>query len=193
MTGSRRRTPSVGFVAVCLIYGLLAAFLLWGLSTPDLDRVWKLDLKLRTGNLTALDDGDRRLLERALTRYPGLAPALLEGEDIDILSEQDRGWIGTPTAVLLRSADPAAHRSILMDIQTPADFMPFSVLFRGRNWDKALEVEKRGPVEISVPEASGTPEIVTVELKRPEGGRQFSPDPSVLGVRITFPSADAAE
>jgi hypothetical protein len=193
MTTPKRTLPSPGFAAVLLTYGSLLAFFLWGLSTPDLDRVWKLDLELKTGHITALSRGDYRVLERALAKYQDLAPALLSDKEIGIISEHSQGWIASPTAIVLRSRESERRRSVAFGIETPLDFMPFSILLRGRDWEKTLAVEKQGNVTVDLPGELKEPEIITITLKESERGKRFYADPSMLGIRISFPAVAAVE
>ena len=182
MKASLPKRPSVGFVAVCLTYCLVAAFFLWGFSTPDLDRVWTLHHLLKTGELDRLTPKDREILSDAVVRHESLAGALLNGAEIGIISAQLDGWIATPCVTLLRTRQSGRFHSISMDVQTPQDLMPFSIVVKGDGWKEKLEVKKHGRFEIDMPAPRDAPEIVEVILK----GSDFEADPSVLGIKMTF-------
>ena len=182
MKVSLPKRPSVGFVAVCLTYCLVVAFFLWGFSTPNLDRVWTLHHLLKTGELDRLTPEDREILSDAIIRHESLAGALLDGGEIGIISAHLDGWIATPCVTLLRTSQSGRFRSISMDVQTPRDLIPFSIVVKGNGWKKKLEVKKHGRFKIDIPEPSDTSEIIEVILK----GNDFESDPSVLGIRITF-------
>lgn len=182
MKVSLPKRPSVGFVAVCLTYCLVAAFFLWGFSTPDLDRVWTLHHLLRTGELDRLTPEDRAIFSNAIVRHESLARVLLDGAEIGIESAHLDGWIATPCITLLRTGQSGRFPSISMDVQTPQDLMPFSIVVKGNGWKKKLEVKKHGRFEIDLPEPPDAPEIIEMILK----GTDFEADPSVLGIKITF-------
>src|SRR5262245_34008645 len=88
----RRRRPTAGFVTVCLVYAAVGAFFAWGISTPDLDRVWTLHHELKSGRLGAPSARDRRVLTRSMERHPELAGALLREGEIGLISSNAEGW-----------------------------------------------------------------------------------------------------
>jgi hypothetical protein len=176
------KRPSVGFIAVCLTYCLVAAFFLWGFSTPGLDRVWTLHHLLKTGELDRLTPEDREILSDALVRHEALADALLDDTEIGIISANLDGWIATPCVTLLRTRQSGRFHSISMDVQTPQDLMPFSIVVKGDGWKKKLDVKNHGRFKIDMPKPPNAPEIVEVILK----GVDFEADPSVLGIKMTF-------
>ena len=176
------RWPSLGCLAVCATYALVLAFFVWGLSTPDLDRVWTLHHELKIGRMAKLHRSDRALLEECMARYGKLAGDLLDGADIGIVSANSDGWIATPTATVLRTGKSAKVRKLVVDVQTPDDLMPYRLVVRGRGWKKKVEVTAHGRLEVELPAPPPAPEVVEVRMR----GRKFAPDPSVLGVRLTF-------
>jgi len=179
---SAGRWPSLGFVAVCATCFLVAAFFVWGFSTPYLDRVWTLHHELKIGKLKRLKAGDRALLEDCMARYPRLARALLDGKQIGLVSAHSDGWIATPTATILRTEKAGRYRALGLDIQTPKDLLPYHIVVRGRGWVERLEVTKQGVLKVDLPDTPVAPEVIEVRMK----GRSFEPDPSVLGIRVRF-------
>jgi hypothetical protein len=179
---SAGRWPSLGFVAVCATYVLVAAFFIWGFSTPDLDRVWTLHHELKIGRLQKLKAGDRALLEDCMAHHSQLARDLLDGEDIGIISANSDGWIVTPTATVLRTERAGRYRSLALDIQTPRDMLPYRIVVRGSGWEIAQEVGEQGQLEIDLPPPPKTPEVIELRMR----GQSFEPDPSILGVRVGF-------
>lgn len=177
----RRRRPSAGFVAVCVTYLLVLAFLIWGLVTPDLDRVWTLHHELKIGKLGAPDKSDRKLLGRALRGHAELAHALLPAGEIGLISAHSDGWLATPAATIIRTPK-ATERVIVLDVETPRDLLPFKVDVHGHEWRKQIQVTQHQTYEIALPAPPGAPELIVVQLE----GRGLRDDPSVLGVRITF-------
>jgi hypothetical protein len=169
-------------VAVCATYVLVAAFFIWGFSTPDLDRVWTLHHELKIGKLTKLKAGDRALLEACMARHAELARDLMDGDDLGIVSAHSEGWIATPTATVLRTEKAGRYRALSLEIQTPRDLLPYRIEVRGRGWSEKLEVTEQGVQEIDLPDPPETPEVIEVRMR----GQSFEPDPSVLGVRLGF-------
>ncbi len=179
---SAGRWPSWGCLAVCATYVLAAAFFVWGFSTPDLDRVWTLHHELKIGKLLKLKAGDRGLLEECMARHPRLARDLLDGEEIGIVSAHSEGWIATPTATILRTGKSEKYRSVVLEVQTPRDLLPYRIVVKGRDWEEPREVDEQGRLEIDLPPAPEMPEVIEVRMR----GRSFEPDPSILGVRVGF-------
>jgi hypothetical protein len=166
---------------VCATYLLAVAFLAWGLSTPDLDRVWTLHHELKIGKLGAPDNSDRKLLGRALRRHRELAHALLPAGEIGLISTHRDGWLATPSATIIRTPR-SAERVLVLDVETPRDLLPFRVDVRGYDWRRQAQVTQHKAYELSLPEPPSEPELIVVKLE----GRDLRDDPSVLGVRITF-------
>lgn len=179
---SSGKWPSLGFIAVCLNYSLVAAFFAWGLSNPALDRAWALQHELKIGKVGRLSTAERTLFERCLSRYPKMVLDLLDGSEIGILSANRDGWISTPTATLLRTPKSGQWHELVLDIQTPSDLIPYAVVVRGRGWEKRLPVTRQGVIRVELPPAPAEPELFEVRLR----GKKFEPDPSLLGVRIGF-------
>ncbi len=180
------KMPSLGFVAICATYVLVIAFFLWGLSTPDLDRVWTLHHELKIGRIGRLKEPDREMLLRAIERHPPLGAAMLADRDaergIGVISAHSEGWIATPDVTVLRTANAKEHRILVVDVQTPEQLMPFSIAFGGTGWKKTISVKGRGPKRVALPQAPEVAEIVTIRLK----GRGLRADPSLLSTRLSF-------
>ncbi len=187
MNGGRSKWPSVGFVAFVLTYVLAGAFFLWGLSTPPLDRVWTLHHLLKIGSMDQLAQDDRVLLSEAMKRHKPLTRALLDGAPIGIISAHVDGWITTPNAVILRTAEAKGYDKLQLDVQTPQDLLPLTINVQGSSsWDREITVERQGPASLELPGSPGRPEIFELSVR----GKGLAADPSVLGIRVRFPQAD---
>ena len=190
MTPSRRKAPSAGFVVVCLIHALVVAFFLWGFSTPDLDRVWTLHHQLKIGEMGRLARKDREIVLNAARRHPKLASALLSDEDtkrgIGLISAHEEGWIATPDATILRTAAPTEIRTLVFDIRTPKDLIPFAISVRGTDWQEKISADKQGIERLRIPAAKAGAELITVRIK----GKGFRADPSVISIRVSFETGD---
>jgi hypothetical protein len=180
----RRRRPTAGFVTVCLVYAAVAAFFAWGLSTPDLDRVWSLHHQLKSGRLGAPSAHDRRVLMRSMERHPELAGALLRDADIGLISSNSQGWIATAEATILRTKR-ANTDAIQLEIASPDSLLPIQVELEGQGWRETKRLPSRGLHAIAVPALKGSSELIVLRLK----GQAAHADPSVLGVRVLFQDA----
>jgi hypothetical protein len=180
----RRRRPTAGFVTVCLVYAALAVFFAWGMSTPDLDRVWTLHHQLKSGRGGGPRAPDPRLLGRSMVRHPELAGALLRDASIGLISSNSEGWIATSEATILRTKRSQAG-AVQLEIASPDALLPIQVELEGQNWRESKQLTARGVHAIALPALSGTSELIVLRLK----GRAAHADPSVLGVRVSFSDA----
>jgi hypothetical protein len=177
----KRRRPTTGFVTVCAVYVAVAAFFAWGLSTPDLDRVWTLHHELKSGRVGAPSDRDRAVLIRSMKRHPELADALLREGDIGLISSNMEGWIATSEATIVRT-EQAGARAVQLEIASSDTLLPITVELQGEGWREQRELAARGVHALSLPPLKGSPELIVLRLK----GRAAHADPSVLGVRVLF-------
>ncbi len=181
---TRRRLPSAGFVALFAIYACVAAFFVWGLSTPPLDRVWTLHHELKSGRIAVPRERDRQVLAQSFARHPELASALLSDAEIGLISAHSEGWIALPAATVVRTSK-AVERFLVLEVATPSSLLPFTVELRGEGWKQHVEVGKAGIRGIELPVLRSGSEAIVVKLR----GHGLRADPSVLGVRITFAQA----
>jgi hypothetical protein len=193
MNSYARKYPSLGFIIVCLTYAFTIAFFLWGFSTPDLDRVWTIHHELKIGKMQKLKGNDRRILQASMQRHPNLARALLKGQQIGIISENSLGWISTPTVTILRTSISENNLRLALDVQTPDDLIPFSIGlriagFQGIVHTDKLAITEQGTYSFVLPQPGAGPEIIEIKLK----DNKFEADPSMLGIRISFPESDPA-
>jgi hypothetical protein len=180
----RRRRPTAGFVTVCLVYAALAAFFGWGMTTPDLDRVWTLHHQLKSGRRGAPSAHDRRVLVRSMERHPELAGALLRDAGIGLISSNSEGWIATSEATILRTKRSQA-RAVELEIASPDALLPIQVELEGQSWRESKQLTARGMHSIALPTLAGSSGLIVLRLK----GRAAHADPSVLGVRVFFNDA----
>jgi hypothetical protein len=177
----RRRRPSAGFVAVCVTYVAVAAFLAFGLQTPVLERIWTLHHELKVGLIGAPAKADVKLLRRALLEHAGLARALLPEGEIGLLSAHRDGWLDTPEATVLRTARARAGQ-LRVEVGTPLDLLPFTIDVDGHAFHTRVVAREHGVLDVTLPPPSGKPELFVVKLV----GKALRADPSVLNVRLTF-------
>ena len=103
-----------GGLWVLVIVGLIStAFFAWGLATPDLDRVWTLELEMQLGQRDPLSLTELKLVQDALCRHPELV------EDWPARSRtNDRGYAylvrpAGGTQALVVSTDPSVKANRL--------------------------------------------------------------------------------
>jgi hypothetical protein len=174
--------PSLGFSIVVATYALSIAFFAWGLSTPPLDRVWQLHHELKIGRIYKLSKDDRRLLIDSMRQHPSLANALLDSGQVGIISAHRDGWIDTPHVTIVRTPRSPAALRLLLDIQTPPQYVPYELEIDGSGWERELEVQARGPLAVELPPPPAVPELITLKIK----GDELRADPSSIGVRVSF-------
>jgi hypothetical protein len=179
------RLPSIGFVLFVLIHVVAVGFLVWGFSTPRLDRVWTLHHQLKIGDVSKLDQKDHALLEGSLADHPTLARALISRGDIGVISANRDGWIETPFVTLVRTGD-SKTTELLLNVETSPEHLPFKVELEGKTWKHVVEVTERKEYAVQLPPPSGKAEIIVANVK----GKRFKNDPSILGIQIHFPGDD---
>jgi len=177
----RRRRPTAGFVTVCIVYSALAAFFAWGLTTPDLDRVWTLHHELKSGRIGAPSKLDREVLARSMERHPELADALLREATIGLISSNMDGWIATSEATIVRTRHSQTS-AVQLEIASPDALLPITVELEGPGWHEKQVIEARGMHKLELPALKKSSELIVLRLS----GRAAHADPSVLGVRVSF-------
>lgn len=169
-------------MTVCLVYATLAAFFAWGLSTPDLDRVWTLHHQLKAGRIGAPSSRDREVLTRSMAIHPELAGALLrEDAEIGLISANMEGWLGTAEATIIRTPQ-AAVSALQVEVASPDALLPITVELDGPGFKEKRELKTRGVHSLALPKPKGTPELIVLRLL----GQAAHAEPSVLGVRVSF-------
>lgn len=100
----RAGPPGAGFV--CLVMTVLFAVgtVAWGLRTPPLDHVWRMQLELRLGDRPLLSVGERDLLQETLARYPLLGEHFLGDTDATLISLNVSGVVDAGGAYAVRRA-----------------------------------------------------------------------------------------
>ena len=170
---------------MCLVYAAVGAFFAWGLSAPELDRVWTLHHELKSGRIGAPSSRDRDVLTRSMARHPELAAALLREEtEIGLISSNMEGWLGSAEATIVRTPKAAAS-AIQIEIASPDALLPMTVELDGPGFKEKRELTTRGVHSIPLPAAKGASELIVLRLR----GRAEHAEPSVLGVRVSFGEA----
>ena len=95
----------------------------------------------------ALVRNPRRVVQSALSAYPGLSSAL-HVEPSEPEAEAEQSWVGTFTAELQRMVTAEAEQARRRRVQGHAPAMPDEAAYR-RAWDDLLEVAHRLPSELT--------------------------------------------
>jgi hypothetical protein len=122
--------PGGGLILLVLTCAVTLGFLLFGLSTPRLDRVWRLAAELKLGRKHPLSSDDFQLLQEALCDHKKLAEDFLEGRRLVIISAHRAGMVETGHAYLIREA------------KSPTLGVAVTALGGGKK-EKTLEIETR--------------------------------------------------
>ena len=102
MSLRHRARPGSGFVFLVAVALAGVAFFAWGLRTPALDKVWRLQLELMLGDRVELTGTERQLLQDTLERYPGLADHMLDGAACGLISAHVGGTVDAGHAYAVR-------------------------------------------------------------------------------------------
>jgi hypothetical protein len=94
--------PGAGFLFFVAVTVAAMGFASWGLAVPPLERVWQMDIELRSGARGPLDASERALLQDVILRHPEVADFLVEDKHAGIFSDNDNGQIDQRYAYLIR-------------------------------------------------------------------------------------------
>ncbi len=157
------RAPSVGFVLAAAVIASSGAFLLWGLATPRLDRVWQAHVELADDANAKLKARDRKALQSSLQEHPGLAAYLTEYAHAGLIQDHDQGRVEGRFAYLIRAS--AADPGVL------------TIRYRGTDPKGGVSVKAQAvgarmkgettadaPFRWALPDDGPFPQLVTLEL-----------------------------
>ncbi|MBW1811464.1 MAG: hypothetical protein JRJ87_24965 [Deltaproteobacteria bacterium] len=91
----------------------------------------------------------------------------------------------------MRTPKSKNNLSLALDVQTPDDLIPFSISLqiaghKGTVHKDKLAITEQGSFSFVLPQPGAGPEIIEVRLE----DNKFEADPSMLGIRISFPESD---
>ncbi len=119
-----RVRPGAGFVALGVTSLSVALFLVWGLGTPPLDEVWRMQIEMGLRGVEPLTPREFRLLQTTLRRYPALANNMLEDADAGLISANQDGVVDIGYAYLVRKDAGAPAR---LQVQAISDTVRLGV------------------------------------------------------------------
>lgn len=170
--------PSLGLVLVVLVHVGLVGFLVWGFAQPPLDRVWELSHALKIGKFGTLTAPDRDLLRATLARHPRLTESLLSQGEVGIISANNRGWLETPDATLLVSANAPAPCTMRVTTRSAERAFPVNLEISGAGWRRQLVVSDARGTEMTFPSTRRAADVVEVRFS--------SKDATQGGVHLGF-------
>ncbi|MEE8410230.1 MAG: hypothetical protein V3T05_11535 [Myxococcota bacterium] len=170
MSLSYRARPSIGFLLLVAVAGGTAVFFSWGLRTPPLDEVGRMDIELALGSRPALTGTERDLLQAALVRHAALGAFLIEDKHAGIFSANEDGYVEGKYAYLVRlSADDPAHLAV--SYAGTRGYGAVSVHVRTATAKTRGETTSKAPFVWELPSAGPFPQLVEILLAKARGER----------------------
>ena len=177
------KLPSLGFVAVLLVHLGAVVFLVWGFARPPLDRVWELHHALKIGKFGTLDSDDQALLLAAMARHPRLAESLHSEGSFGLISANSRGWLETPTATVLKSANAPDPCVMRVEARLPEQAFPVTVDVSGAGgFNRRLTLTRAGSTELGFPTSKHVAELFEVKTSANDAAQGGGS----LGVHLSF-------
>ena len=102
-----RNRPGIGFVLLVAATLSAIAFFAWGLRTPELDVVWRLQTELMVGRRGPLERWETDVLARSLRRHPTIAEDMLDDAPAGVISANVDGVVESGYAYLVRRSETA--------------------------------------------------------------------------------------
>jgi hypothetical protein len=148
--------PGAGFVVWVLTLAGALAFFGWGVRTPPLERLWRLQLELSHGARPPLSPAEFSLLDGALQRHPELATDWLEGAPVRLLGADTLGRVERGHAwVLVDRGQADAAVWVLAASGT-------EVWIRDATARRSAKVEGGQRVRLSLPGATTHPRLLEI-------------------------------
>ncbi|MBI3180439.1 MAG: hypothetical protein HYZ27_12305, partial [Deltaproteobacteria bacterium] len=157
--------PGPGFVVMALGTALSLAVLAFGLATPRLDRVWRMEAELRLGKRAPLSDEELKLFQDALCAHPRLADALVDEADAALISSHRHGLVESGYAYVVRKAK-RPKVGVVVAIPKTASHKDVRVSLRALDLEEQAVVELDRPLTFSPQERQGCPTLIEVLVDR---------------------------
>ena len=129
-----RFRPGPGFLLVVTTLILCTGFLAWGVRTPPLDAVWRMQVELKIGDRDVLTRDEMKLLQSTLERYPDLADHMLEGADSGLISASVGGVVDRGYAYFVRKTADSPNTlevTSLMEAELAVTALTTADFYRG--------------------------------------------------------------
>ena len=170
-TSRRRIEPGAGFVVMVSAAVASLAFFAFGLATPRLDRVARMEIDLGLGSRRPLSRDDFAVLQDVLCDHPSLAAHYLEGASSRVLSAQHRGFAPEGWALALFDATTSTASLVVR----PAGGDPREVIeVRARTaaGERGGSAGRDAPFVFEVRPRGKCPTLVEVTTKRDGGAKR---------------------
>lgn len=155
-----RARPGAGLVVLAVSSLGVAFFLAWGLVTPPLDEVWRMQIEMGLRGVEPLTAREFRLLQATLRRYPALADNMLAEDVAGLVSPHQDGVVDTGYAYLMRKGARAAGR---LQVKTIGD-KPVRLEVRTLTASARGEARPESAYTWHVPNDGPFPQLLEVRL-----------------------------
>jgi len=160
MSAPGNARPGAGFTLLLLTVLGALAFFCWGLRTPPLDDVWRMQIELNLGQGGVLSDRGFRVIQEALVRHPELAQTMLEDGDAGLISANSGGVVSTGFAYLVRRRAEESGRLVVTGIGDEG----VEVAARTVRASTAGMVDERGALDWRLPNDGPFPQLVEIRI-----------------------------
>ena len=152
--------PGAGLIVlVASLFGAIS-FFAWGLATPPLDEVWRIQLELELGESGPLSAREFGLLQDTLRRYPALADNMVEDGVAGPVSANRDSVFDLGYAYLVRKRSEAPGKLQV----TAIDDDPVEVEVRTLTASASGETRRDATYTWQVPNDGPFPQLVEVRL-----------------------------
>lgn len=164
--------PGAGFVVFTVGWILVIGFLIWGFSTPLLDRIWQINERMQRADFAGLEDSEVADLEAGIARYPELGREILGRRELRIVEPTSQRWSALGRQHLLISENWRGEQVIEVETDLSPDALPMELSLEGCGVHEVLEIEGSGLVQIPVQLLPGDgPALLRVRMD-PSPGKQ---------------------
>jgi len=165
--------PSAGFLLLVVSCSLLIATLVWGLSTPELERVWLIMQGMQRSGFRSLMAEDVKRLEVALTHYPTLPRAFIGRASVGFIEPTHEGWINLAQPHIIRSGLSANKITLDIECQAAASSYPITIALENNAGRRELRFTANGHQSLELQLAQpAAPEIIPVTITSAPGSRE---------------------
>lgn len=165
----QKQMPSVGFWVLVALYTLVVSFFIWGGTTPRLDKVWELELKLKTGEIQRLSNSEKDLFYSVFEDYPEYLNEMAGSKGIDLLSANSDGLSVVDELLVVRSERAANCGRISLVTGGQSSEYPIVFNVSGRTWNKEVKAKQSGRSVVWLPKDVLVPELIEVTRKNRKG------------------------
>ncbi|MBI4819760.1 MAG: hypothetical protein HY791_26030 [Deltaproteobacteria bacterium] len=174
--------PGAGLVVMAFGFVLAVSVLAFGLTTPRLDRVWRMEVELRLGVRPTLSKAEFRMFQDVLCDHPQLAASLVDEGDAALISRHRHGLVDHAYAYWVREA---GHPKVGMVVTLPRDGREeLTVSVRSGNEQLDGVVTHDRPLSWTPRPQGDCPTLVEVRVGRPRSGDdKTEPNPFFISTR----------